>query len=135
MQVSKKNKLLSRYMILYFLVTKFLSLELIFPLEKILYFCCGSVAKSCATLCNPMDCITSDLLVPHHLLELAQAHVHCIGYVIQASHPLTSSSPSAFSLSQHQGLPMSHLFTSVTHWKSFIGASASALVLPVNIQG
>ena len=45
-----------------------------------------------------------DLLVPHHLLEFAQVHVHYISDAIQLSHPLTPSSPSAFDLSQHQGL-------------------------------
>ena len=81
MRVSKKNKLLSRYMILCFLVTKFLSLELIFPLEKI-YFCCCSVVKSCATLCNPMDCSTPGLPVLHYLPEFAQTHVHWVGEAI-----------------------------------------------------
>ena len=51
-----------------------------------------------------MDYSTPGLLVPHHLLEFAQVHVHCIGDAIQLSHPLVPSSPSAFSLSQHQGL-------------------------------
>ena len=44
------------------------------------------------------------LLVPHHLLEFAQVHVHRIGDTIQPSHPLMPSSPSILSLSQHQGL-------------------------------
>ena len=42
--------------------------------------------------------------VPHHLLEFAQVHVHCIGIATQPSHPLTPSSPSALNPSQHQGL-------------------------------
>ena len=65
--------------------------------------CCCSVAKSCPTLCNPMDCNTPDLPVPHHLLEFAQVHVHWIGDAIQPSHPLMHSS-SSFNLSQHQDL-------------------------------
>ena len=65
---------------------------------------CCSVAQSRLTLCDPMDCSTPDLPVPHHLLKFAQVHVHCIGYTIQSSHPLLRSSPSALSLSQHQGL-------------------------------
>ena len=52
---------------------------------------------------------------------------------IQPSHPLTSSSPSALSLSQHQGfLPMSWLFAS---GNQNTGSSASASVLPMSIQG
>ena len=66
--------------------------------------CCCSAAQSCPTLCNPMDCNTPGLPVPHHLLEFVQVHIHCIGDAIQPSHPLTSSSPSALNLSQLQGL-------------------------------
>ena len=54
--------------------------------------------------CNPVDCSTPGFPVPHHLLESAQVHVHCIGDAVQPSYPLTPSSPSAVSLSQHQGL-------------------------------
>ena len=61
-------------------------------------------SPSCVQLCDPMDCSTSGFPVPHHLLKSAQVHVHCISDAIQPSHPLTSSSPSAFSLFQHQGL-------------------------------
>ena len=37
---------------------------------------CCSVAKSCPTLCEPVDCSTPSFPVLHHLLELAQTHVH-----------------------------------------------------------
>ena len=50
-----------------------------------------------------MNCSISGLPVLH-LPEFAQIHVHCIGDAIQASHPLTPSSPSALNLSQQQGL-------------------------------
>ena len=65
---------------------------------------CCSVAQSCPTLCNTMDCSTPGLPVPHHLPEFAQVHVHCIGDAIQPSHSLTPSSSSTFNLSQHLGL-------------------------------
>ena len=39
-------------------------------------FCCCSVAKSCQTLCDPMNCNTPGFLVLHYLLEFAQIHVH-----------------------------------------------------------
>ena len=42
--------------------------------------------------------------VHHQLPELAQTHVHQVGVAIQPSHPLSSPSPPAFNLSQHQGL-------------------------------
>ena len=64
----------------------------------------SSVTQLCATLCNPMDCSTSGFPVHHQLLELAHTHVHWVGDAIQPSHPLSSPSPPAFSLSQHQGL-------------------------------
>ena len=64
----------------------------------------SSVAQSCLTLCNPMDCSTPGLPVHHQLLELTQTHVHRVGGAIQPSHPLSSPSPPAFNLSQNQGL-------------------------------
>ena len=64
----------------------------------------GSVTQSCLTLCNLMDYSTAGFSVLHQLLELAQTHVHQVGEAIQPSHPLSSPSPPAFSLSQHQGL-------------------------------
>ena len=71
---------------------------------KAAMFCCCSVAQLCLTLHDAMDCSTPGLPVPHHLPEYAQVHVHCIGDVIQPSHPLMPSFPSALNLPQHQGL-------------------------------
>ena len=64
----------------------------------------SSVTPSCPTLCDPMDCSTPDFLVHHQLLELAQTHVHQVADVIQPSHPLSTPSPLAFNLAQHQSL-------------------------------
>ena len=90
----------------------------------------SSVAQSSLTLCNPMDCSMSGLPVHHKLPEFAQTHVHWVGDAIQPSYPLSSPSPPALNLSQHQGL---------FQWVSFfasgcqnIGVSASDL--PINIQ-
>ena len=66
-------------------------------------FCC-SVTQSCPTLCDPMDCSIPGLPVHHQLPEFAQTHVHQVGDAIRSSHPLSSPSPPAFNLSQHQGL-------------------------------
>ena len=52
----------------------------------------------------PQDCSTPRFPVLHHLPEFAQTHVHWVGDDSQPSHPLSSASPPAFSLSQHQGL-------------------------------
>ena len=64
----------------------------------------SSVTQSCPTLCDPVDHSTPDFPVHHQLPELAQTHVHRVRDAIQPSHPLSSPSPSAFNLSQHQGL-------------------------------
>ena len=60
--------------------------------------------KSCPTLCNPTDSSTPGSSVLHYLPEFVQTHVHWVSDAIQPSHPLSSTSPPAFNLSQHQGL-------------------------------
>ena len=64
----------------------------------------SSVAQSCPTHCNAMDCSMPRLPVYHQLPELTQTHVHWVGDAIQPSHPLLFPPPPAFNLSQHQGL-------------------------------
>ena len=64
----------------------------------------SSIAHSCMTLCDPVDCSMPGSPVHHQLLEPTQSHVHRVGDAIQPSHPLSSPSPPAFNLSQHQGL-------------------------------
>ena len=66
--------------------------------------CCGLVAQSCTTLCNPMDCSTSDFPVLHCLLEFAQTHVPWVNDAIQPSHHLSPLSSPALNLFQHQSL-------------------------------
>ena len=93
--------------------------------------CYCSVAKSCLTLCKPTNYSTPGSSVLHYLPELLKFMF--IELVMLSNH-LILSPPSyfAFSLSQHQDL---------FQWVNFalggqsIGASASASVLPVNIQG
>ena len=81
-------------------------------------------------LCNPMDCSMPGFPVHHQLPELAQTHVHQVSDAIQLSHPLSSPSPPAFSLSQHQGLfSVSQFFASGSQ-----SIRASASFLPMNIQ-
>ena len=79
-----------------------------------------------------MDCSTPGFPVHHQLPELVQTHVYRVGDAIQPSHPLSPTSPPALNRSYHQTLPKSWLFPSVGQG---IGASASASVLPMNIQG
>ena len=93
----------------------------------------SSVALSCLTLCDLMDCSTPGFPVHHQLSELIQTHVHWVGDVIQPSKSLSSPSPPAFKLSQHQGL---------FQWVSSLHQVAKGLefklqhqFLPMNIQG
>ena len=92
---------------------------------SLLLVCC-SVAQSCPTLCNPMDCRTpaSMSLTTHHLPKFAQVHVHCIGDAIPPSHPLTPSSPSDLNHSSIRDFSVSLLFTSD---EQNTGASASSI--------
>ena len=89
------------------------------------------VAQLCLTLCNPMNCSTPDLPVHHQLLEFTQTHVHWVGDAIQPFHPLSSPSPPALNLSQHQGL---FQWVNSASGGRNIGVSASASGLPMNTQ-
>ena len=73
---------------------------------------CCSVAKSCPTLCNPMDGSTAGLSVPHHLQSSPKSTE---SLMLSSAAPFPQSFPASGSQS--------------------IGASASASVLPMNIQG
>ena len=64
----------------------------------------SSVAQSCLTLCDPMNCSTPGLPVHHQLLEFTQTHVHRVSDAIQPSHPLLPPFPPAPNPSQHQSL-------------------------------
>ena len=91
----------------------------------------SSVAESCPTFCNPMDCSRSGFPVHHQLPELAQTHVHWVSDAIQPSHPLPFSSPPTFNLSQHQGL---FKWVSSLHQVAKVLVSASTSVFPMNTQ-
>jgi len=78
-----------------------------------------------------MDCSTPGFPVLHHLLEFAQTCVHSGGDAIQQSCHLLSPSPPAFN-PESGSFPMNWLFAS---GGQSIGASGSATVLPLNIQG
>ena len=66
---------------------------------------CCLVTKLCRpTVCNSMDCSMPVFCILQHLPEFAQTHVHWVNGAIQPSHPLSSPSLPAFTLSQHQGL-------------------------------
>ena len=63
-----------------------------------------SVTQLCLTLWDPVDCSTPGCPVLHYLQKFAQTNVHWVSDAIQPSHPLSSPSPPALNLSQHQGL-------------------------------
>ena len=62
-----------------------------------------SATQSCPALCDLMGCSMSGFPVHHQLPEPIQTHVHRISDAIQPFHPLSSLSPLALNLSQHQG--------------------------------
>ena len=67
----------------------------------------GSVQFSCSVVSNflwPHGLQHARPPCHHQLLEFTQTHVHWVGDAIQPSHPLSSPSPLAFNLAQHQGL-------------------------------
>ena len=92
----------------------------------------GSDTQSCLTLCDLIDCSTPGFPNHHQFLEITQTHVHQVSDAMQPSHPLTSLSPAAINLSRIR------VFFSMTQFFASsgqnIGASASALVLLMNIQ-
>ena len=92
--------------------------------RSVQYFPVTSVTQSCPTLCNPMDCSTPGLPVHHQLPEFTQTHVCWVSDAIQPSHLLSSPSPPAFNLSQHQGL---FKWVSSSH-------NLAISVLPMNTQ-
>ena len=77
---------------------------LTFDLVSLLITRCYSVAQSCPTLCDPMDCSMPGFPVLHCLPEFAPTQVPCV----DDANPTISSSVAPFSTSlnlfQHQGL-------------------------------
>ena len=91
----------------------------------------SSVAQSCLTLCDPMNRSMPGLPVNHQLLEPTQTYVHRVGVAIQPSHSLSSPSPPALNLSQHQGL---FKWVSFSHEVAKVFVSVSTSVPPMNTQ-
>ena len=72
------------------------------------------------------------LLVHHQLPDFTQTHVHWVSDAIQPSHPLSSPSPPAFNLTQHQGL--FKWVSSLHQVAKVLGVSTLASVLPMNTE-
>jgi len=91
----------------------------------------SSVAQLCLTPGDPMDCSMPGFPVHHYLLEFTQTHVHWVGDAIQPSHPLSSHLSCLQSFPASGSFQMSQFFAS---GGQSIGISASAAILPMNIQ-
>ena len=92
----------------------------------------SSIAWSCPTVCDPMDCNMPGFPVHHQALETAQTYIHRVSDAVQPSHPLSSPSPLTFNLSQHQAFSNKGQF--FASGGQSIGISTSASVLLMNIQ-
>ena len=107
------------------------SCNLVFGCHHLSCYCC-SVTKSCPALCSPTDCSTTGSSVLHYLHKVCSD----LCTLSRQCRPTISSSVVPFSCFQSfpasGSFPTSGLFTSVGQ---SIGTSASASVLPVNIQG
>ena len=79
---------------------------------------CCSVTQLCLTLCNPVGCSKSGFPVLHHLLELAQTHVHRVSDAIQPSHPLSSPYPLVCNVSQDHSLHVLRGLVGLQHCQS-----------------
>ena len=98
----------------------------------IFYSCCHYwVPKLCLTLCDPMDCNTPGFPALHQLLERAQTHVHRVRDATQPSHLCSPLLLLPSIVPSNQSFPVSQFFASGGQSS---GASASASVLPMNIQ-
>ena len=92
----------------------------------------SSVAQSCPTLCDPLNCSMLGLSVHHQLPEFTETHVHQVGDAIQPSHPVVPFSSCHQSLPASESFPMSQLFA----WGGqSTGGSALASFLPKKSQG
>ena len=87
----------------------------------------SSVTQSCPSLYDTMNCSIPGFPVHHQLLEFGQTHDH--GDAIHSSHPHPFFCLQSFPASG--SFPMNQFFTS---GDQSIGVSASASVLPMNIQ-
>ena len=91
----------------------------------------SSVAQSCLTLCDLMNCRTQGFPVHHQLPEFTQTHVRWVGDAIQPFHPLISFSSCPQSFPASRSFQMSQLFAS---GGQSIGVATSKSVLPMTSQ-
>ena len=102
------------------------------PIHKLKDVLSSVQSLSCVQLCDRKDCSMPGFPVHHQFPGLAQTHVRRVSDAIQPSYSLSSPSPPAFNLSQYQGL--FQWVGSLHQVAKVLGVSASAPVLPINIQ-
>ena len=85
----------------------------------------SSVAQSCLTLCDPMDCSMPRFPVHHQLSELAQTHVHQVGDAIQPSHHLSAPFSCLQSFPASGSFPMSSSHQVAKVWSFSFSISPS----------
>ena len=91
-----------------------------------------STFQSSPVQSSPVQSLSHVRLCPSPTPRVAQTHVHWVGDAIQPAHPLSSPSPPALNLSQHQGL---FKWVSSSHQGAkVLGVTASTSVLPMNTQ-
>ena len=88
--------------------------------------------SSCLNLCNPMDCSTPGFAILHYLLEFAQTHVH---WPVMPSNHLILCCPLLLLPSIFPSIRVFSNESALLISGQSIGVSASASVLPMNIQG
>ena len=123
-----------------FLLLILLLLMFIVVTSGLQYTCCifryhksvSSVNQVSLTLCGPMDCKMPGFPVHHQLLELSQTHIDWVGEAIQPFHPVVHFLYCLQPMRAWGSFPMSQHFT---RGGQSIGVSASASVLPMNVQG
>ena len=100
-------------------------------LDKCASFSSVQSFQLCLSLCKDMECSMPGFPIHHQLLEFTQAHVHRLGNANQPSHSVFPFFSCLQSFLTSGSFPMCQLFLS---GGQIIGASASTLVFPVNIQ-
>ena len=98
-----------------------------------------SSVQSLSRVRDPMDHSMPGFPVYDQLPEPAQTHVHWVGDAIQPSHPLSSPSPPAINLSQHQDWQVwspcnprdSQVFSPTPQFKSINSLALSFLYSPI----
>ena len=92
----------------------------------------SSVAQSCPTLCDPMNCSRPDLPVHHQLPEFTQTHAHWVGDAIQPSVIPFSSCPQ--SLPASVSFPMCQLLSCKLKTGSWARSFAIIWELDINTE-